>query len=382
MVRAAVAINDACGPDIDLILAGDSDERVRALLGSRIARLLPELDCQHQDSATRHVHATLAALARDHATRVRAVIAHEVGAMPEAPRDLVLILAHDETGAVSDPVLRLSPVLTDADLLALLATPRHGRVAESVASRAGLSASVADAIAEHADAPAICALLANHSASIRETTLDALVGRASYHADWHEPLVRRPCLSAKATRALAQIVAADLLKVLRARTDLDPAVVEAVRHRVTTQALDCGKTEQRDSVLVAECERLKAMGRLAEHHLIEAAQTGDVRRAAACLAVASGVTLRVVDRMASLRSARAIVSLVARAGFSMQAGVVIQGALAQLGPDHLLRPGPGGGFPLSDEEMDWQFELHTGSVPADDAEKAWSGQDMVHAAPG
>lgn len=81
IVRAAVAINGACGHEIDTMLASDEDERIRALLGSRIARLLPGLDGDEHDNATRHVHTMLAALARDHATRVRAAVAHEIKAM-------------------------------------------------------------------------------------------------------------------------------------------------------------------------------------------------------------------------------------------------------------------------------------------------------------
>ena len=153
------------------------------------------------------------ALARDHATRVRAAIAHEIKAMIAAPHDLVLLLARDAAIEVSDPIVRLSPVLTDADLLALLATPPHPSAAELIASRPRVGAAVADAIAKHADAPAVRALLANPSACIKEATLDALVGRAAHHLEWHVPLVYRPYLSVKAVRALSQFVATDLLRI-------------------------------------------------------------------------------------------------------------------------------------------------------------------------
>ena len=59
---------------------------------------------------------------------MRVVIADCVKAMPDAPRELILQLAHDTALAVCDPVVRLSPLLTDADLLALLATPPHPAV--------------------------------------------------------------------------------------------------------------------------------------------------------------------------------------------------------------------------------------------------------------
>ncbi len=301
--------------------------------------------------------ALLAALARDQAIKVRAAIADAVKATPRAPHDLILLLARDEALPVSDPVIRLSPVLTDTDLIALLATPPHASAAQSIASRTGLSATVAEAIIEHADAPAIRALLANHSACIQETTLDALVGRAAYHVDWHAPLVQRPRLSAKAVRALTQFVASDLLASLAARTDLEPGLVDGLRARIGSELALAG-SELDDDKLLAECGRLKMAGGLTEDTLIEAAQAGDMRRAVACLAVASGVPLAAVDRMIALRSAKGLVSLSWRAGFGMRAATLVQTAVAQLGPDDALQPAADGTYPLSAREMEWHIELH------------------------
>lgn len=358
IVRAAVAINSGCGPEIDAILANDEDDRVRALLGSRIARLLPGLDHRNQDLAACHVLSTLLALARDQASRVRAAIADEIKAMDSAPYELVMLLARDAVVAVSEPILRLSPVLTDNDLLKLLATPPNARSAESIASRPKLSAVVADAIVAHAGEPAIRTLLANRSACIQEATLDALIGRAPHHTDWHAPLVRRPDLSANAIRALSEFIAADLLRVLAGRIDLDPAKLEAVRQR-----LACETVGGDDDALLLDAKRLKDRGNLSEELVIEAAKIGHSRRVAILLAVAASVPLRTVDRVIELRSAKAIVSLAWRGGFTMRGAVAAQSSLVHFSPDHLLRPTVNGGFPLSREEMEWQLELMDASEP-------------------
>ncbi len=42
-VRAALALNPAAPADLDRLLARDTDERVRALLGRKLALLLPQL---------------------------------------------------------------------------------------------------------------------------------------------------------------------------------------------------------------------------------------------------------------------------------------------------------------------------------------------------
>ena len=52
-----------------------------------------------------------------------------------------------------------------------------------------------------------------------------------------------------------------------------------------------------------------------------------------------------------------LVSLVARAGFSMQAAVAIQGLLGRLAPGEVMQPTTDGGYPMTRAEMEWQIEL-------------------------
>jgi len=79
--------------------------------------------------------------------------------------------------------------------------------------------------------------------------------------------------------------------------------------------------------------------------------------------------LAVVERAATLGSAKGVVSLVWRAGFSMKIAVPLQSLLTRLAPGSLLRPGTAGGFPLAVEEMRWQIEfLGRGAVPAPPAQ--------------
>lgn len=357
-VRAAVAMNPACPPHIDQAISQDGDERVRILLARKLAQLAPSLSGTEHAQACGQMRATLAALAADAALRVRVVIADCVKAMPDAPRELILKLARDTALAVCDPVVRLSPLLTDADLLALLATPPHPAIASSVASRPGLSSAVADAVAAQADSMAIRALLCNHSATIQEATLDALIEQAAPHPDWHAPLVRRPLLTPRAMEALSGFVAAQLIEALLQRADLDPAAVADLRRRMTAALRPAAPLPvDGEEALLASLRQLDAAGALNEAALIDAARAGDLRRVAAALSVASGLTLAAVDRAASLRNARGLISLAWKAGFSMRAAMVAQAALGRLGPGAIIPAGPGGAFPLTDDEMQWQLEV-------------------------
>ena len=219
---------------------------------------------------------------------------------------------------------------------------------------------VSDAVAATADSAAIRALLSNRSAQIREATLDALIVRAREHADWHEPLVHRPGLSPRAARALADIVANHLVEVLAKRTDLPAELATELRQRLA-QLLDDGMPPPRGNPTkdeaLAEAQALARAGELSENAALVAARDGNACLAAALLAVAAGVPVSVVERAASLQSAKGLASLAWKAGFTMRAGGALQTLLGRLAPDAVLPPGPGGSFPLAIEEMRWQLDF-------------------------
>ena len=358
-VRAAVALNPSVSAASDRHLASDNDERVRLLLARKLATSLPDLSASTEAQLRDRTLGILATLVRDEAVRIRAAIAAIVAELPDLPRDLVLTLAQDSAASVSEPVLRLSPLLATDDLLALLSTPPHDTAATAIARRSNLPFEVADAIAASADNAAIQALLSNASAAITESTLDVLIARAANEPEWHEPMVRRPSLTDHAARALSDIVAAHLLQILAERTDIAPAIVKDIRLRLTQQLARGTPPTPRisDEALLDEARHLDTMGDLTEEALLAALRCGDVRRASTLLAVAASVPLTVMDRAASLRSAKALVSLVWKAGFSMRASGPVQAVIGQLGPGATMMPTASGGYPLTAEELGWQLDF-------------------------
>jgi uncharacterized protein (DUF2336 family) len=365
MVRVAVAMNTAAPAEADTRLARDTDERVRTLLARKVSAVIPHLPPEQREHLQAHALGVLQALVADEAVRVREAIADVVKEMPEAPRDLILRLARDGAFSVSEPVIRLSPLLSPEDLLAILTvapapvagTPSAG---VAVARRAGLSEAVSDMIAGGTDPAAITALLANHSASIREATLDSLIARAPSHTAWHEPLTRRPALSGTGARALSQIVATHLLRVLAERIDLDRDTTAELRLRLAErlQAHPPGReaAEPTPDAAMTEARSLAKAHVLNERKVLETVLRGDARRASAMLAVAAGVEFAVVERTGQLRNAKGIVSLVWRAGFTMRLAAGLQTLLAGLGPEASLKANASGGFPLAVDEMRWQVD--------------------------
>ena len=357
-VRAAVALNTGASPQVDECLAVDPDERIRMLLAQKMLASRPDLTPTDQRELGAQTVAVLSTLVRDEAVRVRALVAEVLAGLPGVPRELVLTLANDEAVPVSEPVLRLSPMLSAADLQSLLQSPPNACARTAIARRENLPAAVSDVIAASADSAAIRALLANPSASIRESTLDSLIARAHDEPEWQEPLVRRPALPPHAARALSEFVTSHWLQVLAERTDLPPKLVSELKQRLWARMASEYKSVGAiaDDAMMQAALRLGAHGQLDEAALMDAVHAGDSRRATALLAVAAGVSLDLVDRAATLRSAKALVSLIWKAGFSMRSAGPVQALLGRLGPAGVLAE-KDHGFPLGVDEMGWQLDL-------------------------
>jgi len=110
---------------------------------------------------------------------------------------------------------------------------------------------------------------------------------------------------------------------------------------------------------VVQARAMAKSGQLSEEALIIAARRGEARLCTAMLAATAGVGADVVDRAARLRSAKGLISLIWRAGFTMRPAGPIQTLLARLPPEQVLHPGEHGEFPLSADEMRWQVEFLT-----------------------
>ena len=363
-VRAAVAGNEATPVQADLLLARDRSEAVRVDLAAKIARLVPGLSDEAHERLRKMTYDVLEILVRDQVTRVRQVIAETLKDVADAPPAIIRMLARDCEIVVAGPVLQFSPLLSDEELLAIIAeTPISGALAV-IARRAAVGASVADAISGSLDVDAVAALLANPSAQIREETLDRLVDQAPSVAAWHRPLVERPRLSPSIARKLAAFVAEHLLRRLSERRDLDPAtareVAAAVRQRIAeeTDAPPAAPAKPADEAL-ARARRLKQEGKLDEAAVLRALGH-DRGFVCAALAVLSELPLEVVDRVLGAHSPKGVTALAWKSGFAMRAAHKLQLQLGQIAPTAALKPREDGGYPLSAEAMDWQLDFFRG----------------------
>lgn len=232
-VRRAIAANNVTPTQAGVILARDTDVKVREMLAEKIGRLFPDLSLDQRDAVRVALTETLEILARDQVQHVRSILAEALKDVANAPPHIVNWLARDREIMVAAPVLEYSPLLNDDDLVAVIANAPISGALTAIARRATVSSRVADAIVDAEDREAVTALLDNGSAQIREETLDRLIEKSRSVEDWQPPLVRRPKLPVAAAAKLASFVADSLLSLLRSRGDLDNATLDAVEKAVS-----------------------------------------------------------------------------------------------------------------------------------------------------
>jgi uncharacterized protein (DUF2336 family) len=367
-VRRRIAANAKTPRQADLILARDHDEAVRAELASKVAKLTALEGRGAQEKAQRFVEQTLEVLARDQATRVRRILAEALKSVAGAPPQVIQRLARDAEDVVACPVLEFSPLLSDEDLLEIIASSGVSSRLCAISRRSGLGETISDAIVQRNDRAAVSELLGNASAQIREETLDRLIDASAKETAWQPALVSRPVLPAGAVRKLADFVAESLLQKLQSRSDLDPhtakAVAEVVRRRIAEGGREdlaiapaVAKAPAPGGSIAEEVARLKKAGRLNSEALSDAVLAGQRDFARHALAAMAGVGLDYVDRVLQGHSAKGITALAWKAGCSMRVALQLQTNMGGIPPHKALHARDGSDFPLTPDEMEWQLDF-------------------------
>lgn len=363
-VRVLIAGNQTAPRHADLLLARDAEPEVRAILAGKIARLAPLLSVETQDKLHRTAYEALEILTRDQITRVRQILAEAIKDVAKAPPEVVRSLARDAEIVVAGPILQFSPVLTDSDLLEIIAQrPAEGGLV-AIARRRDLGERVSDAVVAQDDVAAVTALLGNASAQIREETLDRLVESAARIEAWQEPLVDRRGLGGRAAVKLARIVAGQLLFRLKARTDFDEATLKAIAAAVARRVEEGGAEGSELDPETAALQMLDS-GTLTEAVLADALEAGKRDFLIAGLALLAEMSPVTVKRILMNRSAKGSVALTWKARLSPGFAEALQRRVA-LVPDAAVLAAEDGRFPLSEDEMAWQIELF-GSMATDRA---------------
>ncbi len=357
-VRRVVAKNENTPYQANNILARDEDEEVRSELARKICRLLPSVSGDEADQIREQTIETLELLAEDQLPSIRVILSEALKDSLAAPKHVILKLARDAEEIVASPVLEYSPLLSEVDLLEIIASGVATGSLPAIARRDNLTEEVSDAVAATLDIPAVSALLANKSARVREETLDQLISQAEGIESLHEPLVMRVDLSIRAMRRIAGFVASSLVEKLVQKNNLSPEIEKelkkAVRERIE-ESSDLNKADSKE--LEQKAEKLWSAGRLDEESIQQAIVKKELEFIQMGLSLMSGIKPATVRAILNSRNAKVVTALCWKAKISMRLAIKIQREVAHVSSREIVNAKDGVEYPFSEKDMDWQLSF-------------------------
>ncbi|MGV8995641.1 MAG: DUF2336 domain-containing protein [Parvibaculaceae bacterium] len=355
-VRTLVAANPATPISANEGLSLDLEGDVRAELARKIARIVPGMKAGELDATRDRVVSLLERLAKDEVTRVRQIVAEEIKSCPNVPKRLAVSLARDAELVVCAPVLEYSPLLSDEDLIEIVATSRVQGALEAIARRRCVDGSLADAIVATLDIPAISHLLTNPNAEIREDTLDRIMSDAAAIEAWHLPLVMRPGLSLRAVRRIAIFVSRALIEELASKSDLDEETMALLKARAQIRIEnDADRATSTPAAAIANIQKAYTAGKLNDDLVAHAASLQHKAAVTLALSLKTGIAEAVVTRIIEAKSGKGITALCWHAGLAMRTALAIEMFVANVPPEARVLPRGGTDYPMVEEEMRWHL---------------------------
>ncbi|MCE9650992.1 MAG: DUF2336 domain-containing protein [Parvibaculum sp.] len=355
-VRTLVAANPATPLQADESLVNDEEGEVRVELARKIARVVPDMHPGEVKDVRDRVMTLFERLARDELSRVRQIVAEEIKSCPAIPKRIAVSLARDAEILVCGPVLEYSPLLSDEDLLEIVATSRVQGALEAIARRRSIDGSLADAIVATLEIPAIAQLLANPRAEIRDETLDRIIAEAASIEAWHLPLVMRPALSLRAVRRIAVFVSRALIEELGRNRDIDADTQIYLKAKAQARIeQDADRATQTPDAVIAGIRKAFKHGELGDDLVTKAASLQHKAAVALALSLKTGVAEQTVLRILDAKSGKGIAALCWRAGLAMRTALAIQIFVANVPSETRVLPRGGVDYPMDEEEMLWHL---------------------------
>ncbi|HEU0096070.1 MAG TPA: DUF2336 domain-containing protein [Rhizomicrobium sp.] len=165
-------------------------------------------------------------LTRDVEMAIRVALAQRLCEDTTAPHDLIMLLV-DDSIEVARPLILNSPLLTEADMLRLIAEAGIGHQ-EAVAGRARIGIPVTDALASSENETVLMALVRNATAKISTGSYERLVQKSRALSGLQEPLIKRPDLPPQLASNMCGWVSDALKSYIITNYRMAPKSVDAV----------------------------------------------------------------------------------------------------------------------------------------------------------
>ncbi len=269
-------------------LVSDPTETGRISVATHIVRAVKEGQLSPDERAK--ADQILGLMTQDAAVRVREAMADVIASVPDVPRDVILALARD-FDRVAEPVLRQSPLLSEAELIEIVKGGSEAKQT-AIASRPHVPDSVARTIVEEAGPAPVTALVRNPGAELSQSSIEHAVNRFAGNEAIAESLAVRPDLPVTVAERLVTMVSDRLRAYLVARPDFSDAMANTLaehsRERAIISLFDDYGRGRNIPIMVEQLAKTK---RLTPSLLLRAACTGDMAFLEAAIARRAGLDL-------------------------------------------------------------------------------------------
>lgn len=296
------------------IWAETASSTSRADGASALARAY--LSSGFDDAQRREALVVLSGFLDDGSPLVRGALAEAFACAPNAPHPIVLALADDQS-SIAAIVLALSPVLTDGQLIDCAATS-DDLAQSAIASRPGLSASVAAALCEIAGAAALVVLADNGSATIRDFSIHRMIERHGDCAPLREALLGRQDLPAAARVDLVAATMRALGAFVTERNWMsDERVARVAREAKDKAAIVIAGTDRGWHGALDLAAHLRKSGDLTVGFAFRAILSGRIDLFKATLSELSGATMVRVDGLTEQSDSGGFAAIYRKAGLPL-----------------------------------------------------------------
>ncbi len=206
---------------------------------------------------------------------VRRTISACLAELPDAPRDLVRLLANDDI-EIAYPVLTNSGVLQDDDLIEVI----HHRTQEhqlAITIRSNINETVSDALVETGNENVIRSLLKNTDAKISRITMEYLVEQSKRVDSFQEPILHRRDLDPELVTNMFAWVSSALRQYIVDDWDLDAGTIDSLLERATAREVQAAAYDARElSKSQQLAEDLEATDKMTPEIMLNVLREGEV----------------------------------------------------------------------------------------------------------
>ena len=243
---------------------------------------------------------------------VRRSLADALAASPNAPPAIIFALAADQP-SIAAPVLALSPLFVDADLVDAAATGGP-MIQAAVASRAALPRSVAAALAEVGSAESCLLLLENHAADVAPLSMDRIGERFGHLAAIREALLTRDDLPAATRQTLVTKLSEALAGFVAGCEWLELGHAQRIAREACEKATVAIAADSSTSEMGPLIRHLRLTGQLTAGLILRALLSGNVALFEEALAELADVPVARVSGLVHDRGNAGLRALFAKAG--------------------------------------------------------------------